>query len=876
MLLVAVVCATMFSACGEDYQDDIDQLNERHNALERRVVSLETQVATANSQLETLAKLSAAVEQNFYITSVKTTADGYELTLSNGRVILLQNGPDNTLLPMPAVSMTKLGGVFYWTLDGVLLTDDNGQPLRTTDVTPVVKYDYVNMQWLVSVDGGVTFTTVNVFASMVINDEVLLQIINSYVREHSSAIISQDILYQIISTYIMENYRRLFNADMLHRTIYAYVHEHYNTVFSYDLLEKIFNRYNYEYATSHVDVEALIELLLSFIREHQEVFVNNEVLYEIFTNYMEENKTTVFDDQLLLEVFNTFIQENKDYINVDLLRQIIYNYLDQHQDVIVNNELIMNLLMQYVENNYTLIFDRQILSQLFNKYITLNFTTIFNETLIREFVTNYVENNFNTFIDNETIKRLINNYITENQTTVISREVLIDIVTKYFLVNYNVFIKLVDIEAVINNYVNRHETKLFDVDIIEDVVMNYLKVYYNEVFNVSVLEEIITNYFNNTTYINEYISRYTGIISGITVTDEYCEITYNKSQTIRLVIYDEFTRLRDRLQTIVILPEATGHVTETKGDYAGYLNLNYMVTPASMAEVIVAKAWSGEVTLEMKATDEEGNISTLPAYEFYSSGEGIINIHTSTPEFGQVKAIALHVKDNKVSGTDILTEFTVVDAEFDPRILQEIPEEYLRRMRPYMPIYSGKEPPVIEGTFLLSKDVLVYSSDGYSSDNFADYVTEFTNQDMVQNTVIFREESRSSNRVLSKSEREQAVVLGKGNNFTVFLIVNGMRSDGVTTTKMATILSGTMTTSGIRDFHYGFVMLDKHDPNGVVMDIGEFRIFKDQDGMSEPTSWMARQYLPATVPSVTVLQQPRVTTQLLLPYCSASTPSNSK
>ena len=53
-------------------------------------------------------------------------------------------------------------------------------------------------------------------------------------------------------------------------------------------------------------------------------------------------------------------------------------------------------------------------------------------------------------------------------------------------------------------------------------------------------------------------------------------------------------------------------------------------------------------------------------------------------------------------------------------------------------------------------------------------------------------------------------------------------------------MSGTMTNSGIKDFYRGILMLDKYDPNDNIMNVGDFRIFKDQDGLSEPTTWMAR------------------------------------
>ena len=106
VLMLLIALSAFLSSCGDDYQGDIDKLNGQYTSIDKRVSTLETQVGSMNTQLTQLSVLATAVEQGFYITQVKTISDGYELTLSNGRVIILQKGPDNRLTPMPAVSMT--------------------------------------------------------------------------------------------------------------------------------------------------------------------------------------------------------------------------------------------------------------------------------------------------------------------------------------------------------------------------------------------------------------------------------------------------------------------------------------------------------------------------------------------------------------------------------------------------------------------------------------------------------------------------------------------------------------------------------------------------------------------------------------------------
>ena len=265
--LLTLVIGTFLglTSCAKDFQDDIDDLNNKYTSIFQRVEKLETQVATMNSQLTQLSVLATAVENGFYVTNVKTTADGYELTLGNGHIIVLQNGPDNTLAPAPYISITIINGVHYWTLNGMLITDSNGLPLRATGQTPIIRYNTVIQQWTISIDGGQTFQNVNVYASIVINNDVLMQVINNYVRQNSTTLISQDVLYQIISTYIQENYKKVFNVEILNQVIVNYLDQHYTQIFDYDLLVKLFNQYNFEYAAQNIDVDVITNILIKFI-----------------------------------------------------------------------------------------------------------------------------------------------------------------------------------------------------------------------------------------------------------------------------------------------------------------------------------------------------------------------------------------------------------------------------------------------------------------------------------------------------------------------------------------------------------------------------------------------------------------------------------
>lgn len=673
-LLLLVVASGLLTSCGKDFKDDIDQLNSQYSSLDKRVSSLEAQVSQMNSQITQLSVLATAAEQGFYVTAVKETADGYSLTLSNGTTILLQYGANKTLTLSPAVSMTQLNGFFYWTLNGQLITGDNGQPIRSTGLTPVVKYDYTSQQWVISVDGGVTFRDVNAVASLIINDTVLLQIINTYVSKYKTTLISQDVLYQIISTYIQQNYASIFDVKVLEQVVDNYVSQHYAKLFSYELLEKIFTQYNYEYYTSQIDLTKLTELIIAFIREHKEVLTNNEVLYEIISNYIEVNRITIFDNQLLLEVITNFIENNDNFINVELLTQVVNNYIDQHQDVIFNTETVKNIVAEYVKKYYTQVFSQNILVQVLNTYVTQNSETIFNKTVIEEVIDYYLSNNFNTFISKQTVYDIVNNYVTKNFSTVVNRELFIEVITSYFQKNYNLFIDRTLISQIFNTYIEEHKNTIIDVDIIQQIIYRYIQQDYREIFSLDLLQQIVFNYFKeNSKVISEYINENTGVITDVSINDDQCVVTLKNRQTVSFVVYDALSQLSKRVQSMVILPNDNGYIqSETSHKL---ISFRCLVTPVAMASVIVDQCNNDKMSMELVLTNRDNGVIFRLPVGYYAVNDDLLSIEVSAYNYELVGAAALHIKENKAGGTDIMTEFMPLAYEDEQRGYIQCPDD---------------------------------------------------------------------------------------------------------------------------------------------------------------------------------------------------------
>ena len=86
--------------------------------------------------------------------------------------------------------------------------------------------------------------------------------------------------------------------------------------------------------------------------------------------------------------------------------------------------------------------------------------------------------------------------------------------------------------------------------------------------------------------------------------------------------------------------------------------------------------------------------------------------------------------------------------------------------------------------------------------------------------------------VQEKALGKGTIISGSGNKFTVFMEVDGEHV-GEATYKNLALLSGEVTPQGIKNFKYGFYMMQKDDPYNKLMPVGATRIWFDNDFISE-------------------------------------------
>ncbi|GHT24521.1 hypothetical protein FACS189430_09570 [Bacteroidia bacterium] len=150
-----------------------------------------------------------------------------------------------------------------------------------------------------------------------------------------------------------------------------------------------------------------------------------------------------------------------------------------------------------------------------------------------------------------------------------------------------------------------------------------------------------------------------------------------------------------------------------------------------------------------------------------------------------------------------------------------------------LPIYGGANPPSINGTYLISPNVLKNSN--RTNDNigtiFAEASLTFSEQDNDKLTIRVNYSQGSLD-----GEAMGAYIIGEGDKFSVFVELPTDNSKGVRTVS-ARIFSGTLTSNGIKNEFHSLVMLDDGgDPNDELIEVGDARVFYDSDGLATKTA----------------------------------------
>lgn len=179
--------ATAISSCNDKYGDDL-------RSLGKRVEVLEDSLPEMNRMIQTLQTILYTIDTDGFITDVIQNPNGtYTIRFNNGKVVTLRDGQDGQdghdgSADNFDISVAKgEDGVWYWTLNGQWIIDDDGNRMRAGAIDgkdgkngangkdgkddinlslpiPLTRVNPITRFWEISTDGGVTYKSTGVLA----------------------------------------------------------------------------------------------------------------------------------------------------------------------------------------------------------------------------------------------------------------------------------------------------------------------------------------------------------------------------------------------------------------------------------------------------------------------------------------------------------------------------------------------------------------------------------------------------------------------------------------------------------------------------------------------------------------------------------------
>ena len=153
LTLILGAAALMFSGCSTF---DDTAINSRVDELENMVDEVEKLVNDLTSNLGTLVTAIDALENQDRIVSVSKLAGntGWEIVFAQSGTVTVYNGANGKDGDSPVIGVMKdTDGLYYWTLDGELLLDDNEQKIPATAQYGVPQIKIEDGKFWFSTDG---------------------------------------------------------------------------------------------------------------------------------------------------------------------------------------------------------------------------------------------------------------------------------------------------------------------------------------------------------------------------------------------------------------------------------------------------------------------------------------------------------------------------------------------------------------------------------------------------------------------------------------------------------------------------------------------------------------------------------------------------
>ncbi|MDR2146682.1 MAG: hypothetical protein LBE91_09530 [Tannerella sp.] len=162
--LIIYLSVILFAGSCNNYDDTAlwNQVNKNAEAI----AELKAWQAEVNGNIAALQGIVTALQNNDFVTQVipvTTPPGGYTIRFSKSGEITIMNGAKGDTGAKgdaPQIGVEESGGVYYWTVDGELLLDDDGEKIPVNGengITPQLRINETDNYWEISYDDGETW-----------------------------------------------------------------------------------------------------------------------------------------------------------------------------------------------------------------------------------------------------------------------------------------------------------------------------------------------------------------------------------------------------------------------------------------------------------------------------------------------------------------------------------------------------------------------------------------------------------------------------------------------------------------------------------------------------------------------------------------------
>lgn len=245
-------------------------------------------------------------------------------------------------------------------------------------------------------------------------------------------------------------------------------------------------------------------------------------------------------------------------------------------------------------------------------------------------------------------------------------------------------------------------------------------------------------------------------------------------------------------------------------------------------------------------TAELGNFLSADDFGHGTFGAKFAGLTANTTYYFKAYAIVSGASHENAGYGEVMS-FTTPSQEPEPGAGGTIPSSVLPSelyddVTSYFAVYSGENPPIIDGQFVSRPHVLIHTSvesDTIPIYNDRYFALFYSNSGKIE---FYGKQWDDESNSYYEEAYHGVNIIGTGDSFTCYYLTEGYPNGMYA--KQSTIFSGKWNASygGIRDFKVAVILLETSgNPN--LSPANSFRILGDGDGLAQDTTWLGKKSL---------------------------------